>query len=105
MKKVIIILGSTSAVAAFVFDLEECLKYTAVSDDNRMTVSEVVTETQLIMNKTKGNVHTSEVKDIQLTLIVIPWYIDVIAESEVKVVLRFLNFSMIGNVLRLYRNI
>jgi hypothetical protein len=90
------VLGSTSAVAAFVFELEESFIFTAVSDLNKMTVTEVVTEAQVMVRNT-GKVKKEvipEVRDIQITLLVMPWYIKEVSESDICLVLRFFNFSM-----------
>lgn len=90
-------IGSTSAVAAFVFELDKSINFTAVIDSDKITVSEIVIDAQVAVRsvqKSKKNALMTEVKEVQLTWIVIPWYIEVVAEHEVKLVLRFLNFSM-----------
>lgn len=97
--RVIDVIGSTSAVASFVFTLECEHQFAAVPhEDRHMTVIEIVTEAKVMVrhqSKNKKEETTiSELKDRKLTLVTIPWTISAIAESELKMVLRFHSFGI-----------
>jgi hypothetical protein len=99
--KPIDIIGSTTAVGAFVFDLEEASVFTAVPNKkSNPTVLEFVMQATVVVRtpaSNKGNkkeTTTNENRDMNLTIVAIPWTISVKKESEIRLVLRFHSFGM-----------
>lgn len=97
--KAIHIIGSTNAVAAFVFRLEREHQFAAVPhDDSHMTVIEMVTETKIMVrqqnkNKKEQSIIT-ELKDRKIILPITPQIIQETADAELKLVLRFHSFGI-----------
>lgn len=72
-EKTIYVIGSTNAVAAYVFRMEDDQQFTAVSHNNwHMTVTEIASKAKIMVrqqpkNKKDGNT-TTALKELQLTL-------------------------------------
>jgi hypothetical protein len=96
--KTINVIGSTNAVAAYVFELEQAHHFAAVPhNDKHMTVTEIVTEAKVMVrqgSKNKKENSSNETRDLQITLSVMPWTINASAEEDMTLVLRFHSFGM-----------
>jgi uncharacterized protein (DUF697 family) len=92
------VIGSTSAVAAYVFEMETEHQFAAVPhEDRHMTVTEIVTEAKVMVkqgSKHKKENTGSETRDMQITLMGMLWTISSIAESDMTLVLGFHSFGM-----------
>jgi hypothetical protein len=86
--KIIDVIGSTNSVAAFVFEMENEHQFAAAPHAERhMIVTEVVTEAKIMVRQhkkiKKESVESQQYKDLQLTLLVVPWTIIETAESNI----------------------
>ena len=97
--KTIDVIGSTNAVAAFVFEMESEHQFAAVPHTERhMTVTEIVTEAKIMVRQQtkikKESMDSQQYKDLQITLLVVPWTIKETAETNIQLVLRFHSFGI-----------
>ncbi len=91
-------MGSTNAVAAFVFSLKDDHQFSVVPHNEwHMTVTEIATEAKIVVRqqtKNKKENIVSVSKDLQITILVVLWTINQTAEIEMKLVLRFHSFGI-----------